>query len=183
MSDPSPPLASLLEATAQGDRSAFAELYAETASRLLGIALRIVGQRDRAEEVLQEAFLRIWKHAGDYAPDRGSPMGWMASIVRNRAIDWRRRGNPETSIDGMPERRSWADQDPSPLDWATASAEARRLRACLDELDTGPRNCVVMAYVEGYTHEELAALLDCPLGTVKSWIRRSLGRLKECLER
>lgn len=165
----------LLQSSAGGDRAAFADLYAETATRLFGVALRIVGRPDHAEDVLQEAFVRIWHRAGDYRPERGSPLAWLCTIVRNKAIDRRRRERPEVELD---EERA-AEESP---DTSLLSEDARQLQACLEALGEPQRGCVVMAFVEGYTHQELAARLDRPLGTIKSWIRRSLGQLKLCLE-
>ncbi len=164
----------LLAATAGGDRGAFADLYAETATRLFGVALRIVGRRDHAEDVLQEAFVRVWNAAGDYRSARGAPMAWLSTIVRNKAIDRKRRERPEVELD---ETRQEEKPDLSML-----SEDSRQLQACLETLDEPQRHCVLMAFVEGYTHQELAARLERPLGTVKSWIRRSLGQLKVCLE-
>ena len=168
-------LEQLLEAAANGDRSAFADLYAETATRLFGVALRIVGRRDHAEDVLQEAFVRIWHCAGDYQRSRGSPLAWLCTIVRNKAIDRRRRERPEVELD---EQR----QEEETPDLSLLSEDARQLQACLEALGEPQRRCVVMAFIEGYTHQELAVRLERPLGTVKSWIRRSLGQLKVCLE-
>ncbi len=168
-------LEGLLQGTARGDRAAFADLYAETASRLFGVALRVVGRPDHAEDALQEAFVCVWHHAGDYRPERGSPLAWLCTIVRNKAIDKRRRQRDEVELD---ETREWLDVQ----DTGLLSDDARQLQACLEALDEPQRRCVVMAFVEGYTHQELAARLDRPLGTIKSWIRRSLGQLKLCLD-
>ncbi len=175
-------LVKLLHLVATGDREAYAHLYSKVSAKLFGVALRILKRRDLAEEALQEGLLKIWNRAGDYRPDRGSPMTWMISIVRNGSIDSLRQARPETSQVDIKEIASSVDAAASPFDWAASSAEARRLRACLDQLGERQRSCVVLAYVEGYTHQELASRFDCPLGTVKSWIRRSLFQLKTCLE-
>ncbi|MBI3452588.1 MAG: sigma-70 family RNA polymerase sigma factor [Rhodospirillales bacterium] len=176
-------LTDLIAAAASGDRRAFADLYRATGAKLFGLALRILRRRDWAEEVLQEAFVNIWRHAGAYRPERGAPFAWLATIVRNRALDRLRRERPVVPLDDAPGRESWADPGKNPLDLALASAEARRLKACLDELDGPQRESIVLAYYEGRTHEELAARFAAPLGTVKSWIRRGLIRIKGCLER
>ncbi len=135
-------LVKLLAASAKWDRAAFADLYAETATRLFGVALRIVGRPDQTEDVLQEAFVRIWHCAGDYRPERGSPLAWLCTIVRNKAIDRRRRERPEVELDE--ERVAEETPDPSLL-----SEDARQLQACSEGLDEPQRGCIVMAFVEG----------------------------------
>lgn len=177
-----PPLEDLLLAVAGGERDAFAALYRASAPQLFALALRILKRRDAAEEVLQEAFVNVWRHAVDYRPERGTAMGWMATIVRNRALDRLRRARPETPLEAAPERHSWADPAPDPLASATMSESARRLDTCLEQLEEGPRHAIRLAYYEGLTHEALSARLGAPLGTVKSWVRRGLIRLKTCLE-
>ncbi len=184
MDGPSPqPIHSLIVRVAEGDDQAFALLYSATSAKLLGVALRISHRNDWAEDILQEAFLRIWDHAADYRPELGAPMTWMSTIVRNRAIDWIRRDRGERSFDEMSDHDALTSADPSPLDWALAGAEARALKACLDELHEKQSASILMSYVEGYTHAEVAERLDSPLGTVKTWIGRGLYRLKECLDR
>lgn len=173
----------LLGAAARGDRQAFATLYARSSAKLFAVALRILKRRDRAEEVLQDAFLNIWNHAGDYRPERGAATTWMASIVRNRSLDYLRRDRPSVSLDDAPGHEAWTDPGPNPLEQTLDNAEARRIKACLDELEEKPREAILKAYYEGLTHEELAARLQAPLGTIKSWVRRGLMRLKGCLER
>ncbi len=174
----------LLIAAADGERAAFARLYVATSPQLFALALRIVGERAAAEEVLQDAFISIWRHAVDFRPEKGSAMAWLATIVRNRALDRRRRARPETPMSLVPDavQAGWADPGPDPQTALLASAEARRLAGCLETLDEGPRSAIRLAYYEGLTHEELAARLSTPLGTIKSWIRRGLLRLKSCLE-
>ena len=172
----------LLLAVAGGERDAFAALYRATSPQLFALALRILRRRDAAEEVLQEAFVNVWRHAVDYRPEKGAAMGWMATIVRNRALDRLRRARPETPLDEAPERHGWTDPAPDPLAKATMSEEARRLDTCLERLEEGPRRAIRLAFYEGLTHEELTARLDAPLGTIKSWVRRGLMRLKTCLE-
>ncbi len=167
-------LETLMQAVGRGDRTAFADLYAETATRLYGVALRIVGRPDHAEDVLQEAFVRIWHCAREYRAARGSPLAWLCTIVRNKAIDRKRRERTEVEFD--------QDQAEAVPDRELLSDDARQLQACLEALGEPQQSCVVMAFVEGYTHQELAARLERPLGTIKSWIRRSLGQLKLCLD-
>ncbi|MGQ0677818.1 MAG: sigma-70 family RNA polymerase sigma factor [Rhodospirillales bacterium] len=169
------PIVALLGSVAAGDRQAFARLYQASAGRLFAVALRLLRRRDLAEEVLQEAFVNIWRNAGRYDPDRGSPFAWMATIVRYRALDVLRRDR-ETAMDREP-----ADAAIQP-EAAAVSADARALQACLETLEQQTRRCIQMAFLDGYTHEELARRLDAPIGTVKSRIRRGLARLKACLE-
>jgi len=171
----------LLREVADGDRSAFAELYRRTAPKLFGVALRIALRRDLAEEVLQESFIAVWDHAADYDPVKGSVMTWLVTIVRHRAIDQRRRrGNladaksePEDLLLSLPAGE---------IDRADRGAELSDLRRCLDQLEAEPKRAVLLAYAYGYTHEELSARMKTPIGTIKSWIRRSLERLKRCLD-
>ncbi|MGH6954620.1 MAG: sigma-70 family RNA polymerase sigma factor [Alphaproteobacteria bacterium] len=173
----------LIARVSLGDRDAFKRLYDSTSAKLFGVALRILRRRDRAEDVVQESYMRIWERAQSYAPEKGSPIGWMASIVRHRAIDRLRRQREHASLEESPEGARVADPAPDALEHAMRSAEARRLGACLEELGGKQRDCIVLAFYQGHTHEELAQRVDVPLGTVKSWIRRGLMSLKECLER
>ncbi len=177
-----PQIAILIASCARGDRAALAELYRLSSPQLFGLALRMVRQRHLAEEVLQEAFLAVWRHAGGFDPARGAGFAWLAAIVRNQAIDLMRRRGRETPLD--PEAAA-ALPDPAagPLELAAGSEAARALAACLDELEDGPRRSILLAYYDGLTYEQAAARLATPVGTVKSWIRRSLLRLKGCLER
>ncbi len=169
----------LMRRIGQRDQVAFRALYDATASHLFAVALRIVRQRDLAEDVLQESFVSIWDRAPDYDPVRGSAMSWLVTIVRHRAIDTLRR------LSVRPEGASAGDEALATMmsgaDTA-AGAERRALDRCLGELDQKPREAIVYAYAFGYTHEELAAKFNTPLGTIKSWIRRSLDRLKLCLD-
>ena len=177
-----PEQAALLRACAGGDRAALERLYRTTASQLFAVALRILRRQDLAEEVLQDSFVAVWRHASRFDERRGTALAWMASIVRNQAIDHLRRRGREAPLD--PESMN-ALEDPSagPLDLAALSESARALRACLDELEESPRRSLMLAYYEGLTLEEVAARMTAPIGTVKSWVRRSLVRLRSCLER
>jgi RNA polymerase sigma-70 factor (ECF subfamily) len=175
-------LTELMAATAQGDRAAFGRLYAAASPQLFAVALRIMKRRDRAEEVLQDAFVSIWRRARDYDAAKGSVLTWMASIVRHRAIDLLRRERPSVPLDDAPGQENWASAEPDPYEAAAASAEARRVRDCLQTLEAKQREAIQLAYYEGITQEALAARLAAPLGTIKSWVRRGLLRLKDCLE-
>jgi RNA polymerase sigma-70 factor (ECF subfamily) len=144
--------------------------------------LRIVRRQDIAEEVLQDAFLTIWQRAVDFRPEKGAAMTWMATVVRHRAIDRVRRLRPETALDDAPEVAERADPTPLPFDQAVASQERRALEDCLDTLEEKQKTCITLAFHGGLSHEEVSGKLAVPLGTVKSWIRRGLLRLKGCLE-
>lgn len=177
-------LAELLQSTASGDRDAFAELYQATAAKLYGLALRIVKDDGKARECLQEAFVRIWEHAGDYRPERGAPMTWMGTIVRRRALDLVRRQDKERVLDD-PEELSWRmdqvvhtegpEEGRSPQEW-------QALSACLGELRQEQQEALRLAYFEGLAHPEVAERMAIPVGTVKTWIRRGMEKLRTCLE-
>ena len=182
MNLPADPLASLLAACARRDAAAFERLYRETSPKLFGVALRILRREDWAEDVLQECYARIWDHAQDYRAGLAAPMTWMTSIVRNRCLDWMRRPKLEV-IDEEGELIEAAASDaPGPLAELEASADARALRNCMETLDAKQRQAIALAYFDGLSHSELASHLQEPLGTVKTWVRRGLLRLKSCLE-
>ena len=168
-----------VEACARGDSAALRALYEREARWLLGVAQRILRDRDQAHDVLHDAFLQIWQKAGSYQRARGSARGWVYTVVRHRALDEARRSGRETAagddIEGLADAASLqTGQDPAPYD-------AESLERCLQGLEASRRQCIVYAFVEGYTHEQIAKALTTPVGTVKSWIRRGLLALKECL--
>jgi RNA polymerase sigma-70 factor, ECF subfamily len=172
---------SALLACAQGDRAALHQIYRQEASQLLGVAFRIVRRRDLADEVLQDAFLQIWQKAGRFDPQRGTARSWIFSIVRYRALDALRKSSREFGVDeAMLDNRSPAT--PDLLDDLSRLAETRELQQCLEQLDPTKRQSILLAYVNGYTHPQIAAQLEVPLGTVKSWIRRGLLALRDCLQ-
>jgi RNA polymerase sigma-70 factor (ECF subfamily) len=172
----------LLQACASGDRGALHDLYKVTAPQLFGLALSILRSRDSAEDVVQDSFVLIWRHAGSFDPRRGAAMAWLARIVRNRCFDLlQRRGREAPLDDGL--MQSWEDPASSPADLTALSQDAERLRHCLDELDENPRRSLMLAYYDGMTYMQVAGRMEAPLSTVKSWIRRSLIRLKDCMER
>src|SRR5262245_10926087 len=172
----------LLQACAGGDKTALHTLYKETAPQLFGLALRILRNRELAEEIVQDTFVLVWNNAHTFDPSRGTAMAWLARIVRNRCIDLIRRRGRETPLDHT-SIEAWEDPGSSPADLAALSSDARRLHHCLDELEESPRKVLKLVYYEGMTYEEVAVHLGVPLGTVKSWVRRSLTRLRGCLER
>jgi RNA polymerase sigma-70 factor, ECF subfamily len=165
---------------ARRDRAAFTALYAHASAKLFGIALRITRSREAAEEVLQQSFVAVWERARDYDPARGSAMGWLVTIVRHCAIDQLRRRAARPESRSAPEEALLTLIAPESAD---SRAELRALQRCLDELDEQPRRAVLLAYCYGLTREELALRLAVPVGTVKSWLRRSLERLQRCLDK
>jgi RNA polymerase sigma-70 factor (ECF subfamily) len=168
--------AAALRRCAEGDRVALRVLFDNEAGRMLAIARRILRRRDLAEEVVQEAFVRIWRKAGSYDSDLGSARSWIYAIVRNLALNALRDGRHEILVDEqMPE------PGPAPQDVLGQLAESSALRRCLERLDDNRRNCLLLAYVGGFSHGEIAGRLGAPLGTVKAWIRRGLLSLRECL--
>jgi len=176
-------LMELLARTALSDQKAFAELYRLTSSHLYAVALRILRESAAAEEVLQESFVNIWHHAGSYVAARSQPLTWLTSIVRNRCLDQLRRRQLDTvTMDDEDESVSVADQGPTPLEMLMTSANARAVGACVETLEPGQKQAIALAFYQGLSHSELSAHLGRPLGTVKSWVRRALERLKACLE-
>jgi RNA polymerase sigma-70 factor (ECF subfamily) len=170
----------LLLRTGRGDRSAFEELYHRTAAKLLGISLRLLRDRDDAEEVLQEIYVTVWRRAASFDAGRGGAMTWLVALSRNKAID-RLRQHRRTALADV----GWGDT----LDDAAAptadpdrTEDYRRLQRCLDELDPQHQRSLREAFFSGATYSELAAQCKVPLGTMKSWIRRSLIQLRKCLE-
>jgi RNA polymerase sigma-70 factor (ECF subfamily) len=176
-------LRSLLRATAGGDRTAFEDLYARTSAKLFGICLRILSERTQAEEALQDVYLAIWHKAGMYDGDRASPITWLAMIARNKSIDHLRANKGERMTQPIDLVAEIADDGASVSDLAAAHADNRRLRACFEELSGEQRKVIHTAFFEGCTYDEIATRSDTPLGTVKSWIRRGLLKLKDCLQR
>ena len=176
------PLVALLAASAAGDRAAFARLYELTSAKLFGVALRIVRREDWAEEVLQECYVRIWSRARDYREALAAPMTWMTSIVRHRCLDWLRRPNPEViDVEGQL-LESAESPNPGPLAALELAKDAAELARCLKALEAKQRQAILLAFYDGLSHSELASHLRQPLGTVKTWVRRGLARLKTCLE-
>jgi len=185
--DKSARLAALLARVAMGDQAAFGEFYELTSSHLYGVAVRILKDAPAAEEILQEAYVNVWHHAGSYEVAKSQPMTWLTSIVRNRCLDQlRRRGVDTVTLtsddDDAPEFDLPSDAM-TPVEMLIAGAEARSVRECVETLEAGPKQAIALAFYQGLSHSELAAHLHEPLGTVKSWVRRALERLKNCLDR
>jgi RNA polymerase sigma-70 factor (ECF subfamily) len=173
-------LADLLLAVASGDRQALRAVYDRQSVRLFGIANAILRDRDSAADALQDAFLRVSQRAGQFDPSRGEASAWLAGIVRYAALDLARRRGREMPTDDP----ALGDQavQPEALEVIAANAEGRRLRDCLAALEEKNRQGIVLAFVHGLSHAQVAAKLELPLGTVKSWIRRGLMQLRECLQ-
>ena len=177
-------LAQLLGRCALRDERAAARLYRLSAPKLFAVILRILRRHDWAEEVLQEAYMSIWRHAAEYRPDRSAPLRWMTRIARNRALDWLRRPREESlGEDYQATIERLVDDTPNILERLSQAAEAGVLMRCLNALDGNSRHAIALAYFHGLTHSEAAAHLGHPLGTVKTWIRRGLAALRLCLER
>ncbi|MGR3341715.1 MAG: sigma-70 family RNA polymerase sigma factor [Paracoccaceae bacterium] len=171
----------LISRTALGDRDAFATLYSATSAKLFGICLRVLNNRAEAEDALQDAFVRIWQKADRYAANGYSPMTWLITLTRNLAIDrLRARKAPAVELEQVRELR---DRSPTPEDAAIAASEWARIDACLDELDDGRADAVRGAFLQGESYQELADRMGVPLNTMRTWLRRSLMKLKECLSR
>ncbi len=162
---------------AAGDEAALKALYDAEAAAMLGVALRIVRRRDLAEEAVHDAFLQIWRKAHQYDPALGSGRAWMFAIVRNRALNIVRDRSREDLVDDETFETLQADHDETLM----RLPERDALRRCLEQLDKPRRASLMLAYVSGFSHGEIAGRLGVPLGTVKAWIRRSLLALKECM--
>ncbi|MCW1840673.1 sigma-70 family RNA polymerase sigma factor [Prosthecomicrobium hirschii] len=170
----------LLAGCAAGDRSALARIYAAEAGRMLGVAERILKRRALAEEAVQDAFVQIWRRADSFDPRLGRGRSWIYAILRNRALNIL-RSEARTDLVEEPDDLERPSEGDDPETMVLKLSEASALRRCLERLDTRRRAALVLAYTEGLSHGELAGRLGMPLGTVKSWIRRSLSTLKECL--
>lgn len=177
----SDPVADLLLRCATQDRAAFRSLYAATSSKLMGVLLRILGNRAEAEDALQEVFTRIWLRAGRFDPSKGAGMTWIIALARNHAIDRLRSRKPEQSEEG--EAELVADQAPRAETRLIAKGEAHRIAECFETLEPDRAEAVRGAYLAGLSYQELADQHAVPLNTMRTWLRRSLLKLKECLDR
>lgn len=172
--------ATLLPRIAAGDRSALALLFDREAARLVAIARRIVRRQDLAEEVVQDAFVAVWQRAAQFDGTRGSAVAWLTTIVRNRALNLLRDGSRMDYHDGET-LAAIGDRSTDATQAFDALAERDALKACLSQLDETKRKAILLCYVTGLNHGEVAATLNAPLGTVKAWIRRGTMALQECL--
>jgi RNA polymerase sigma-70 factor (ECF subfamily) len=186
-------LAPLMSRSALGDRAAFARLYDLTSGHLFAVVLRIQRDRALAEDLLQEVYVNVWRSVGSFDAAQSQPMTWLTSVARNKAIDSLRRAQAqpvmqsvhrEDDDDDRPDLdQQLADDSPGPADLLSQASDARRLDTCLKGLTASQRQSVALAFFDGLSHAEVAAHLHQPLGTVKSWVRRALLSLRECLER
>ncbi|WP_146587684.1 sigma-70 family RNA polymerase sigma factor [Puniceibacterium confluentis] len=170
----------LIARTALGDRKAFATLYDQTSAKLFGVALRVLNNRANAEDVLQETYMKIWRYADRYTSNGMSPMTWLITIARNTAIDRIRATRDAADVDALADRL--AAPGPTPEQSAVAGGEAARIVACLDQLEQDRGQAVRGAYLQGLSYAELAEKFSVPLNTMRTWLRRSLISLKECME-
>ena len=193
-SDRSAALGDLLARVALGDRAAFASLYKDCSAHLFGVILRIQADPAHAEDLLQDIFVNIWRTAQTFDAARAQPLTWLTSIARHRAIDSLRRRKTEVDTlssqlpgdddeQGLDLISAIASDDPSPFELLAQAAQARSITHCLDELSADQQQCVSLAFYQGLSYREVAQHLTQPLGTVKSWVRRALGSLKDCLAR
>ncbi|MCF4998883.1 sigma-70 family RNA polymerase sigma factor [Pseudomonas syringae] len=165
---------SRLAACARGERAALRELYVQESPRLLGVAKRLVRDTALAEDIVHDAFIKIWAGAAGFDPARGSARGWMFSITRHLALNALRKHGRETPL--RDDNEALAEDDVF-----DASAHSARIHRCLEQLEPQRRSCILHAYVDGFTHAQIAQRLDTPLGTVKAWIKRGLNALRECM--
>ncbi|WP_241014859.1 sigma-70 family RNA polymerase sigma factor [Burkholderia sp. Ac-20379] len=170
-----------LQRVAQGDQPAFEALYRLSASRIFAVIVRMVHDRSEAEDLLQDVYTTAWRRADSFDPARGSAMTWLLTLARNRCID-RLRQHRESPLDDE-QADAIEDDSPTPAELAESSEARRRLEQCLQALEAQQRGAIREAFFTGATYAELAERLRVPLGTMKSWIRRSLLQLKLCLER
>ena len=171
----------LIARVALRDRQAFTALYDATAPKLMAVALRVLKDAAQAEDAMQDAYVKIWTHADRFAVTGHSPMTWLVTIVRNTAIDRLRARRPMADIADLAEIVS--DGRPTAEARAIARSEAARIAACMAELDPDRRRAVRAAYLDGASYADLATALGVPLNTIRTWLRRSLIRLRECLSR
>lgn len=168
-----------LAACAHGDRAALQRLYQQEGARLLGVARQLVRDTALAEDIVHDAFIKIWTAAGSFDPQRGSARGWMFSLTRHLALNYLRNQGREVPFDD--EQTVTAFSGDESLHAWEAMAHSQRIHSCLQQLEPERRNCVIHAYVDGYSHAEISHKLATPLGTVKAWIKRSLAALRECM--
>jgi RNA polymerase sigma-70 factor, ECF subfamily len=172
----------LLSQVALGNRAAFEALYRMTADKLFGICLRVLGDRLEAEDVLQEVFTAIWRKASQYDVRECSAMSWLGIAARNRAIDQLRARPARSTVDAIDIAAALPDPGASPQQEAESMSDRERLKNCLEQLEPRRRSLIREAFFGGFTYDELAARMQAPLGSIKSWVRRGLLQLRACLE-
>lgn len=172
----------LLSRCSLGDQSAFADLYDATSAKLFGIAFRILKREAWAEEALQEAYMKIWRYADSYNPGRGRPMTWMINVVRNQSLDLLRKADYRAAEEEWSPEKDQRMSGENPAAQAETSQEMQRVLGCLSGLTEEQRDCILLSYHQGYTPTEVANRIGRPVGTVKTWIRRGLIKVRECLD-
>jgi RNA polymerase sigma factor (sigma-70 family) len=173
-------LIAALSRVASGERSALREVYDRTAPKLFGVCLRISQDREAAEDILQDVYLKVWNRAGRFDEARASPITWLCAIARNAAIDWR-RAHGNTMLVSEDHAAEIADDSATAEESIGAAQDRARISACLDALETKQRNAIRSAFFDGFTYAELAERTKVPVGTMKSWVRRGLVQLRACL--
>jgi RNA polymerase sigma-70 factor, ECF subfamily len=174
-------LEALLSRCAAGEAAALETLYARVAPILLAILMRMLKRRDLAEDVLQDVFVKVWQQASQFDPIRGRPLAWLVSMARYRAIDLQRAARPTVALSEVSLALEPQLQVGGAADAVEVLGSGGRLLRCLEQIAAPQRRCLVLAYEEGLTHSEIARVVGEPLGTVKSWVRRSLLALRRCL--
>jgi RNA polymerase sigma-70 factor (ECF subfamily) len=175
-------LAAALVRVAGGDRSALRIVYQDTSAKLFGVCLRILKDRSEAEDVLQEVYVTVWRKAAAFDPNRASPITWLVAVARNRAIDRLRASAAGRRTEPIEAADAVSDPAPAAAEQVELAQQHQRLARCLDELEERQAGAIRAAFLDGATYEELAARMSVPLGTMKSWIRRGLLKLRACLE-
>lgn len=183
MNVPARELAARLQAVGRGDRAALAEVYNLTSAKLMGVCLRILGERSEAEDVLQETYIAVWRKAGTYDPAKAGAISWLVAVARNKALDRIRTGKVRRASAPLDDAGEIADPSRSALSEIESADDRRALFGCLEELEEDQKWSIRTAFLDGVTYEELAERRGVPLGTMKSWIRRGLIKLRGCLER
>jgi RNA polymerase sigma factor (sigma-70 family) len=176
-------LVAALARVAGGDRGALQIVYRDTCAKLFGVCLRILNDRSEAEDVLQEVYLTVWRKAASFDPARASPITWLVAIARNRSIDRLRATAGSRRMDPIDAAEAVRDPAPAAVELVEAAQQSSRLTLCLEQLESRQSTAIRAAFLDGNTYEELAERMNVPLGTMKSWIRRGLLKLRDCLER
>jgi len=176
-------LVAALARVAGGDRAALQIVYQDTSAKLFGVCLRILNDRSEAEDVLQEVYLTVWRKAASFDPARASPITWLVAIARNRSIDRLRAAAGGRRMDPIDAAEEVQDPAPAAVELVEAAQQSSRLGLCLEQLESRQLIAIRAAFLDGNTYEELAERMKVPLGTMKSWIRRGLLKLRDCLER
>jgi RNA polymerase sigma factor (sigma-70 family) len=175
-------LAAALVRTGTGDRAALRLVYQDSSAKLFGVLLRILKDRSEAEDVLQDVYVTVWRKAALFNPEKASPITWLVAIARNRAIDRLRSSTVSRRSAPLEEAAEVRDTTPGALDMVVKAEQQARLGVCLGELEEKTSQAIRSAFLDGITYEQLAVRMGVPLGTMKSWIRRGLLKLRACLE-